>query len=93
MITLTKDNETAKVQMVLTNDGLTWTELSNEFVNFLQACGYIVNGYEVGDHLCTEYAFQKQEEKQEQFVLEYEYKPKRKKKHAKRKSRKSNARV
>lgn len=61
MIIFEKKNELTNVQMVVTNDGLTWMELSDEFVNFLQACGYIVQGYEVGDHLCTQYAFQKEE--------------------------------
>lgn len=78
MITFTKDNETTKIEMVLIDDGLTWMELADEFVSFLQACGYIVKGYDVGDHLCTQYAFQKEEEKEEVLVLEHEYKSKKK---------------
>jgi len=86
MIIFEKKNELTNVQMVVTNDGLTWMELSDEFVNFLQACGYVVTGYEVGNHLCAEFAFQKEEEKDEPLVLEHECKPKRKrrKKNAKR---------
>lgn len=92
MITFKKENELTNVQMVITNDGLTWMELADDFVNFLQACGYIVKGYDVGNHLCTQYAFQVEAEIEEEttneLVLDHEYKhkKKRRKKRAKRKN-------
>ena len=97
MIIFEKKNELTNVQMVITNDSLTWMELADDFVNFLQACGYIVKGYDVGNHLCTQYEFQVEEEIEEdkrlskiadELILEHEYKlkKKRRKKNAKRKS-------
>ena len=99
MIIFEKKNELTNVQMVITNDSLTWMELADDFVNFLQACGYIVKGYDVGNHLCTQYAFQIENEIEEdkrlskladERILEHEYKlkskKKRRKKNAKRKS-------
>jgi len=86
MIILKKADGLSNIEMVLTAEGLTWMEVSNEFISFLSACGYVVTGYEVGNHLCAEFAFQKEKEKDEPLVLEHECKPKRKR-------RKKNART
>jgi hypothetical protein len=68
-----------------------WPEAVDHFVHFLQGCGYIVQGYEVGDYISEQYAFQK--EKPEQLPEEWiervdEYQPRSE---IKRKKGKKNA--
>jgi hypothetical protein len=91
---LKKKHGEGYIQMKL-NDDATWMEATDSFVSFLQGCGYIVRGHEVGDYLCEQYAFQVKEEIEEdkrlskladERILEHEYKKKRRKKNAKRKS-------
>lgn len=40
------------------NEDLTWTEVVDEFVHFLQGCGYIVSGSDVASYLMDQYEFQ-----------------------------------
>jgi hypothetical protein len=77
-----KSKSELRLNLTKINDVATWPEVVGEFVNFLQGCGYIVTGYEIGQYLTEEYNFQKEktEEKVEPIVLEYNYKPKKKRK-------------
>ena len=98
MLLKKKHAENVYIQMKL-NDDTTWMEAADSFVSFLQGCGYIVRGHEVGDYLCEQYTFEVENEIEEdkrlskladERILEHEYKlkskKKRRKKHAKRKS-------
>jgi len=94
MLLKKKHADNVYIQMKL-NDDATWMEATDSFVSFLQGCGYIVRGHEVGAYLCEQYAFQVEEEIEEdkrlskladERTLEHKYKKKRRKKNAKRKS-------
>lgn len=39
-------------------EDLAWTEVVNEFIHFLQGCGYIVSGSDVACYLMDQYEFQ-----------------------------------
>jgi hypothetical protein len=56
-----------QVDMRVSSDA-DWKETTECFVQFLQACGYIVNGYDVAEYLMEQYQFQKPKEKQCQKV-------------------------
>ena len=58
-----KDHEGAYLQMRIEEDA-TWVDVSNRFVEFLQGCGYIVQGIDVAEYLMDEYAFQKNKRKE-----------------------------
>ena len=95
MILKNKNENGSYVQMHIADDA-TWMEVTDQFVNFLQGCGYVVEGSEIGQYLVHEYHFQIDRDKTlaklaDERVLEHEHKSKRRKKNAKRKSRKSNA--
>ncbi|NDG29296.1 hypothetical protein EB118_04235 [bacterium] len=62
MIFKKKRDDGTYVQMRISEDA-TWAEAADEFVYFLQGCGYIVQGIEVAEHLMDQYAFQKEERK------------------------------
>lgn len=92
MLLKKKHAENVYIQMKL-NDDATWMEATDTFVSFLQGCGYIVRGYEVGAYLCEQYAFQVRDEIEEdkrlskladERTLEHEYKLKKKKKRKKK---------
>lgn len=57
-----KDSDDEYLQMQI-SDGATWVDVTNRFVEFLQGCGYIVQGIDIAEHLITQYGFQKQERK------------------------------
>jgi riboflavin synthase len=97
MIRFEKSDEHTYVEIVVRDSTDTWMGVTDEFVNFLQACGYIVKGYDVGKHLCTQYAFQVEDEIEEdkrlskiadERILEHEYKLKNKKKRRKKRAKK-----
>jgi len=86
---LKKKHGQSYIQMKLEEDA-SWTEAADAFVHFLQGCGYIVQGYEIGDYIAEQYAFQK--EKPEQLPEEWldrleEYQPRSKVKRKKGKKR------
>ncbi len=60
MILKKKRDDGSYIQVKI-NEDATWAEAADEFVNFLQGCGYIVQGIEVAEHLMEQYAFQKEE--------------------------------
>lgn len=60
MILKKKRSDGSYVQVKISDDA-TWCEAADEFVNFLQGCGYIVQGIEVAEYLGEQYAFQKEE--------------------------------
>ena len=60
MVLKKKRDDGTYIQMRISEDA-TWAEAADEFVNFLQGCGYIVQGIEVAEHLMEQYAFQKKE--------------------------------
>jgi hypothetical protein len=66
MIILKKKDE-LRMNLTKIDEGATWPELVEEFVNFIQGCGYIVTGLEIGEYLVSEYKFQK--EKNEEIKL------------------------
>lgn len=80
MIIFSRKHEDERLRMAL-SDGLTWGEVTDRFVNFLQGCGYIVRGSDVAQHLMDQYAFELREE-EELEPLELP-KKKRRKRHAK----------
>lgn len=55
-----KRDDGSYLQMKLSEDA-TWPEVVHDFVNFLQGCGYIVEGIEVAEYLMEEYGFQNEE--------------------------------
>lgn len=55
-----KDNDGEYLQMRI-DDGATWVDVTDRFVEFLQGCGYIIQGIDVAEHLMGQYAFQKEE--------------------------------
>lgn len=63
MILKNKRYDGSYIQMGISEDA-TWHEAVDEFVNFLQGCGYIVQGIDIAEHLMEQYAFQKKERKQ-----------------------------
>jgi hypothetical protein len=91
-VILKKKHGESYIQMKLSED-VSWTEATDAFVNFLQGCGYIVDGIEIGEHLVEQYGFQREklEPLPEEWVERVEWQPeskvKRKKgnKHAKQK--------
>jgi len=60
MVFKNKRDDGSYIQMRI-SENATWAEAADEFVNFLQGCGYIVQGIEVAEHLMEQYAFQKKE--------------------------------
>jgi len=62
MIVFKQMDEGLNVCLVIKNSGHTWMEVTHNFVNFLQACGYIVDGIDIGEHLVQQYGFQRKEE-------------------------------
>ena len=86
---LKKKHGESYIQMKLSEEA-SWTEAADAFVHFLQGCGYIVQGIDIGEYLAGEYAFQK--EKPEQLPEEWldrveEYQPRSKVKRKKGKKR------
>ena len=55
---LKKKHGESYIQMKLSEEA-SWTEAADAFVQFLQGCGYIVQGIDIGDYLVEQYAFQK----------------------------------
>lgn len=86
---LKKKNEDGSYIQMKVSDDATWREATAVFVNFLQGCGYIVKGSEIGQYLAEEYKFEMDEHNAlaeiAERMLEHEYKPKTKR-------RKKNAR-
>jgi hypothetical protein len=60
MILKNKRYDGSYIQMYVSDDA-TWQEAVDEFIHFLQGCGYIVQGYEIGDYISEQYHFQKKE--------------------------------
>lgn len=92
MIVFKQIDEGASARLVMKDAGYTWTEVTDEFIHFLQACGYVVNGIDVADYLSEQFAFQRKE-KADVFIngQQISLPTKKGKRHAKkRKSRKSN---
>jgi hypothetical protein len=86
---LKKKHGESYIQMKLSEEA-SWTEAADAFVHFLQGCGYIVQGIDIGEYLAGEYAFQK--EKCEQLPEEWieridEYQPRSEVKRKKGKKR------
>lgn len=63
MIRFEKSDEHNRVELVVRDSDRAWTEVTDEFVHFLQACGYIVDGIDVADYLAEQYSFQRKEKK------------------------------
>ena len=74
------------IQMKLSEEA-SWTEAADAFVHFLQGCGYIVQGIDIGEYLAEQYAFQRENaESICDAFPEVEWQPKKKgKKRAKQK--------
>ena len=58
------DEYNTEAELVMKVEEFTWPEVVDNFVHFLQGCGYIVQGIDVAEHLMEQYEFQKQEKKQ-----------------------------
>ena len=61
MILKKKNKDGSYVKMYIPNEA-SWPEVVSEMVHFLQGCGYIVKGIEIGEYLVEEYGFQREEE-------------------------------
>lgn len=59
-----KRDDGSYLQMTLPKDAA-WPEVVDDFVNFLQGCGYIVQGVEIAEYLMEQYSFQKAEQEKE----------------------------
>ena len=86
---LKKKHGESYIQMKVPEDA-TWMEAADAFVQFLQGCGYIVQGIDIGEHLVEQYGFQREKpelltEEWLERVEEYEPRPKKGKKRAKQK--------
>ena len=55
-----KRDDGSYLQMKLSEDA-TWHEVCDDFVHFLQGCGYIVQGIDVAEYLMEQYGFQNKE--------------------------------
>jgi len=77
--------EEAQVEIIIRDSTLTWMDLTDEFIHFLQACGYTVQGIRVADYLAEQYDYQRKDEGVES-VSELRRQPKKKK-------RRSNVKV
>lgn len=65
MIILKRKNQDGTyIQMAIDEDA-TWPEVCDNFVNFLQGCGYVVQGIDVAEHLMEQYEFQKKDRKKD----------------------------
>lgn len=65
MIILKKiDTDTKQTELRMNVDEISWPEVTDQFVHFLQGCGYVVQGIDIAEHLMGQYAFQKQEKEQ-----------------------------
>ena len=60
MILKKKRDDGSYIQVKI-NENATWSEASDEFVHFLQGCGYIVQGIEIAEYLMEQYDFQREE--------------------------------
>lgn len=88
MIVLKKLEDDVKVTMILKQECSTWSEVTEKFINFLQASGYIVQGIDVAEYLQDMYAFQARKDEEVESIIELEHqlkKKKRRKKNAKQK--------
>ena len=87
MIQLRKLNEEVEVEMTIRTDGATWMEVTEEFINFLQSCGYIVQGIDVAEYLQDMYAFQARKDEEGEPIIELRHEPKKKKRRKKNEKR------
>lgn len=80
------DEYNTEAELVMKVDEFAWPEVVDNFVHFLQGCGYVVQGIDVAEHLMEQYAFQKQE-KTDVFIngQEVSLPTKKGKRHAKKK--------
>ena len=60
---------------VKVSDEASWPEAVDEFVHFLQGCGYIVQGYEIGDYISEQYSFQKKDAQTLEDAVSDEWQP------------------
>jgi hypothetical protein len=87
MILKKKRYDGSYIQMHI-SDEATWAEVADEFINFLQGCGYIVQGYEIGDYISEQYSFQKKDAQALEDAVSDEWQPRSE---IKRKKGKKNA--
>ena len=64
--------EKGRLNKVILNDHLTWDELTEEFINFLQGNGYVLQGIDVANYLSHQYKFQNIQEEYEHKIQELE---------------------
>ena len=56
-----KENGQTQSVVYIRKDAISWVEVTERFIDFLQSCGYVVDGYDVGLYLTQEYAFQNED--------------------------------
>lgn len=61
MIIFKKKDSAGEYLQMRIDEGATWVDVTDRFVEFLQGCGYVLQGIDVAEHLMEQYAFQKQE--------------------------------
>lgn len=69
MMRFEKSDSNTYVEIVVRDSDDTWMQVTDEFIHFLQACGYIVEGIDVADYLQERYGFQRKE-KSDVFINE-----------------------
>lgn len=60
MILKNKREDGSYIQMRI-HETATWTEAVEEFIHFLQGCGYILEGIDVAEYLMELYKFQRKD--------------------------------
>ena len=55
MIGFYHDGDGIKVSLVVENHEITWMDLTEHYLDFLSACGYMLNRVEVGDYIVEQY--------------------------------------
>jgi len=74
MIFKQKHEDGSYIQMKVNQDA-TWMQATDQFVQFLHACGYVFDSIEVGEHIVEQWSFQRP---QPEPMLEEKPKKKRK---------------
>ena len=86
MIFKQKHEDGSYIQMKVDQDA-TWMQATDQFVQFLHACGYVFDSIEVGEHIVEQWSFQRPQPIPDEWVDQprSEIKRKKRKKRAKQK--------
>lgn len=60
MIVFKQIRENDMLVMKINDQDVSWSEVTDQFISFLQGCGYVVKGIQVAEYLMEQYNFQKE---------------------------------